>query len=139
MILDAQALIGAAAPQEKRAHHVQRILWQNRLLIENDVGVGQINGEDRIVIADVGAEQQRLLAVEQNLQLRQVTRVVKKQAVGAARRRADIGIAVDDRKTVAVFQRAAGPRRCSGPRYIERGFLEIFGRGATCGPTGRDG
>ena len=45
VVLNAQALIGGTAPEEQRAHDVQHVLGQHKLLIEIDVGVGQVDGE----------------------------------------------------------------------------------------------
>jgi hypothetical protein len=53
VVLDTQALVGGAAPEKKRAHDVQHILRLRELLIDIDVGIGQVDGEDGVVIADV--------------------------------------------------------------------------------------
>ena len=45
-------------------------------------GIGQIDGEDGIVVADVGAQQQRLHAVDQQLETREIARVAMENAVG---------------------------------------------------------
>ena len=52
VVLDAQALVGGAAPEKKRSHDVQHVLGQHQLLIEIDVGIGQIDGENGVVVAD---------------------------------------------------------------------------------------
>ena len=51
MVLHAQALIGGATPEKKRAHDVQHILRERELLVEIDVGIGQVDREDRVVVS----------------------------------------------------------------------------------------
>ena len=53
VVLHAQALIDGAAPKKKRAHDVQDVLWQHERVIEIDVGVGQVDGENGVVVADI--------------------------------------------------------------------------------------
>src|SRR5262249_61091513 len=84
MVLNPQTLIGRVAREKNRAYDVQGVLGQNEVMLEIDVGIGQIDGQLRIVVAHVGAEQQRLRAVEQKLEMREKTRVAMKEPVGAA-------------------------------------------------------
>jgi len=53
VVLHAKALIGDAVQQEYRAHDVQYVLRLHQFLIEIDVGVGQIDNEDGVVVAHV--------------------------------------------------------------------------------------
>ena len=68
VIADAEALIDGPAPEEKCAHDVQRVFRQNQALVEINVRIGEIDGEHRIVVAHIRAEQQKLHAVEQKLE-----------------------------------------------------------------------
>ena len=73
------------------------------LLIEKDVGIGQIDDEDGVVIADVRAKQQRLQAVEQYFEVREIAGVAKKDPVRSTRRRADVGVTVEHGEAVALL------------------------------------
>ena len=57
VVLQPDALIGRAAPQEDRAHDVQQVLLQHNAALAIDVGVGQVDRQSRIVVAQVRAEQ----------------------------------------------------------------------------------
>ena len=52
VVLDAQALVSRAAPEKQRSHDVQHVLGQHQLLVEIDIGIGQIDGENGVVVAD---------------------------------------------------------------------------------------
>ena len=56
MVLDAQALIGDAVQEKKRAHHVQHVLGLHNLMIEIHVRVSQVDREEGIVVAHGGAQ-----------------------------------------------------------------------------------
>ena len=82
VVLQAQPLIGGAVQQKKRAHDVQRVFRLHQLAVEVDVRVGQIDGEDGIVVAHVRTEQQSLPAVEQQFEMREMAGVAKENAIG---------------------------------------------------------
>src|SRR5579871_1829100 len=67
VILQTDALIGGAAPQENGAHDVQHIFLQQKPALAVDIGIGEIDGERRIVVAEIGAEQQWLHVLEDKL------------------------------------------------------------------------
>ena len=110
MVLHADALIGRAAPEEDRAHDVQQVLLQHQAALAIDVGIGEIDGQGRIVVAQIGAEQQRLEIVEHELEPRKIARVGIKQAVRPAGGGADVAMAVEHDKGVVVLERATRPR-----------------------------
>ena len=84
VILQSDALIGRTAPQENRPHDVQRILLQRQPAVAVHVGIGEVDGQRRIVVAQIGAEQQRLDVVEHHLQPGQIARIGIEQAIGPA-------------------------------------------------------
>ena len=94
--------------------------------VDIDIRIGQVDGEDGVVVADVGAQQQRLLAVEQQFQTRQIARVAIEDAVRSAGRRADVAMAVEHDEAVAVLEGAARPRGGSGRWNVERGFRSLL-------------
>ena len=127
VILQADALIGGAAPQEDRAHDVQRVLLQHQPAVAVDVGIGEIDGQRRIVVAQIGAEQQRLDVVEHHLEPGEIARIGVEQAVGPAGRGADVAMAVEHDEGVVVLERAARPRRRARHRNVERRFRDVLG------------
>src|SRR4029078_721378 len=76
-------------------------------------------GENRVVVADIGAEQQRLLAVEQHLQVREMAGIREENAVRPAGRCPDVGMAVEHDKAVAMLEGTARPCGGSRPRNVE--------------------
>ena len=68
------------------------------------VGIGEIDGQQRVVLARIGAEQQRPIAIEVKLQLRQMARVVVVEPVRAAAVSCDIAKMVEDGEGVTVLQ-----------------------------------
>jgi len=87
-----------------------------------DVGIGEVDGKRRIVVTQVGAEQQRLHILEHELEPRQITRVGIEQAVGSTGRRADVAVAVEHDEGVIMLERAPRPRRGARHRNIEQRF-----------------
>ena len=128
MVLHAQALIGGTVQKKKRAHDVQHVFRLHEFLILIDVGIGQVDSEDGVVVADIRAQQQRLLAVEQHFQVREIARVAKENAVGPARRCPDIGMAVEHGEAIALLEGAAGPSGGSCSRNVEGSFRNLLDR-----------
>ena len=87
-----------------------------------EIRIGQIDREHGVVVAHVRPEQQRLLAVQRQLEPGEETRVVMEQAVRVAGRGADVAVAVGDDEGIAAFERTA--RAGDGLRRgnIERRF-----------------
>ena len=127
MILQGDALVGRAAPQENRAHDVQRVLLQHQPAVAVHVGIGEVDGQRRIVIAQIGAEQQRLDFVEHHLQPGEIARIGVEQTVRPAGRGADIAMAVQHDEGIVVLERAALPRRRARHRNVERRFRDVLG------------
>jgi hypothetical protein len=82
VILQSDALIGRTAPQENRPHDVQRILLQRQPAVAVHVGIGEVDSQRRIVVAQIGAEQQRLDLVEHHLQPGEIARIGIEKAIG---------------------------------------------------------
>ena len=122
VVLNRQPLIDGVAPEKNRAHDVQGVLRQHQMIVEIHVGIGEVDRQQRVVVAQVGPEQQRLHAVEQQLEMREETGVAVEQPVGAAGRRADIAVAVEHGEGVVVLERAARPRGRARCWNIERRF-----------------
>ena len=128
VVLQTDPLIGRASPQEDRPHDVQRVLAQHDAAIAVDVGIGEIDGQRRIVVAQVGAEQQGLNFVQHHLEPGEIAGIGIEQSVGTADRSADVAMAVEDDEGVVVLQRAPRARRRPRHRNVERRFHCLFSR-----------
>ena len=131
VVLQADALIGRSAPQEYRPHDMQHVLRQHDPFLAVDVRIGEIDGEDRVVVAQVGAEQQGLHVVQQKFEPRQIASVGVEQSVGTSRGRADIAVLVENDEGIVVLQRAPRPRRRAGDRNVEGHFAHHLIDGST--------
>ena len=67
----------------------------------------QFDGQKRVVVACIAAQQDRLPRVDQKLELRQEPGVVMKQAVGASARSADVAMIVDHHERILIFERGS--------------------------------
>jgi len=116
VVAHSKALIGRALPEEDRARDVQQIFLQHDLRATGVVivRIGEVDREQRVVIAHVRAKQQRLPAIEAQFEMREKARVGMIEPVRAARGRADIAEAVGDDEGVAMLERAARARRGRG-------------------------
>src|SRR5689334_237710 len=121
VILQADTLVGSTPPQKDRAHDVQHILFQHETtLVVVDVGIAQVDGQRRIVVTQIGAEQQRLNILEHELKLRQITGVGVEQAVRSTRGRTDIAMTIEDDEGVVVLERTPWPGRRPRHGDVER-------------------
>ena len=125
VIAHVDALVGGALPQEDRACDVDDILVQDDLVAGVDVGIGQVDREQRVVVAHVRAEQQGLRAVQAQFEQREKPRIVVIEPVRSAGRRADVAVAVNHEKCIAMLERAARTRRLCGRRNVERTFRRV--------------
>ena len=102
-----QAFIDPRLPNELRAHDMDRVLRQTQApgRIEK-VGIGQVGGQERVVVLDDRAEQQRPTAVDQKLQAGEVARVLVVDALGAARYGHHVAVMIEHAEGVAVLEGA---------------------------------
>jgi len=126
VILQTHALIGRSTPQEHRSHDVKHVFRQHDPPLAVDVGVGEIDGKRRVVVAQVGAQQQRLHLVQEKFEPRQITGIGIEQAVGTARGRTDITMAVEHDEGIIVLQRTSRSRGRAGHRNIEWRFPDVI-------------
>jgi hypothetical protein len=75
------------------------------------IGVGQIDAQQRVVLVDRGAQQQRSHPPDLKLEPRQVSRVLKEDPLLAEAYRLDVAVAVEDGQGIAVEQ---GEDACVG-------------------------
>ncbi len=132
VVAQRQALERGVAPEEHGAVDMQRVLLQHEALVEIDVRIGEVDVQDRVVVAQVRAEQQQLHAVDQDLEPRHEPRVVAEQPVAAAGRGADVAMRVDQQEGVVVLERSPGPGRRPGRGYVERRLGNRFDLRRAC-------
>ena len=116
MIAHGEALIGAAVPEEHRARDMHDVLLQHDLRAGAIVvvGIGEIDCEQRVVVARVRAEQQRLRPIQAQFEMGEKARIGVIEPVRSTRRRADIAEVVGDDECVTVLERPARTRSRSG-------------------------
>ena len=101
---DADPLDAARVPQDARAVDVDLTAGQGDVPVTHDVGVGEVGIEDRIVDADRGAEEQRAMAEQQQLEPRQEARAVVIHALLARVAGHDVAAGIEDAEAVAVLE-----------------------------------
>ncbi len=107
VVRECQPLEGAGVPQEAGAADVQQVLQDRAAEFGvGDLGVGQVADQDRVVVADRRAQEHRAVAVDGQIEVRQVAGVAVVDALGAARAGEGVAVVVEDREGVAVLQRA---------------------------------
>ena len=127
VIAHAEPLIGGAAPQEDRAQDMHGVLLQHDVLVGHEVRIGQVDGKGGIVVAQVGAQQQRVRGIDQQFQPRQIAGVEMEQAGRAAAGRSDVAAVVEHDECVAVFENARRPgRRLLGGGDVERRLRRLL-------------
>src|ERR1700722_7451621 len=99
---------------------MQRVLLKNDLAIDINGQSGQVGRQESIVVAEAEAQQQRLATVHRKLQVRKKAGIVMKKPVRAGGRYPDVAVAVQHRKGVTVFERAASPCREFRRRDMKR-------------------
>ena len=107
------------APNEHRPRHMQQVFLQDDALVVVDVGIGEIDAEDAVVVGEVRPQEEGLKSVDQQLEMREVAGVAIEQAVRPARRSTDVAVAVEHQEAVVSLHGAPQPRRGLGRRNIE--------------------
>ena len=126
IVADDKTLVRGIAQQKDGAHHMQRVFREDEPIFVIRIGIGEINAQQRVVVADVRAKRQGLRAVEQEFEMREKARVAVEQAVGAAGGSTDIAVAVEHDKGIIVLEHIARPGRRSRCGNIERRLGNII-------------
>jgi hypothetical protein len=69
---------------------MQQVFLKDDALAAIDVRIGEINTEDAVVVGEVRPQEERLEAVDQQLEMREIAGVAIEQAVRPARRSANV-------------------------------------------------
>ena len=104
IIADVQVLVTDPAPEELGAGDVQRAARDRHAAVGRHVRIGQVDGEDGVVLADGRAEEHRPLAAEAEHQAREVAGAVVEQPLLAQPGGADVAEMVEDDERVALFE-----------------------------------
>ena len=131
-IADQQQLVIRRPPYELPAVHINQLALQRAAIDANRIGIGEVDRQQRVVLGLAGAQQQRAIAVEPQLELRQEARVLVIEAVGAARIADHVAKLAQHGKGVAMLQDA-------GSRLVKRaGRLDAKLRIGRAARDGRD-
>src|SRR5690606_34902423 len=105
VVVERDPLVTGAVPQEYGTDDVLRFSLLHEVLAHPDVPVRQVYDERGVVIPQRRAEEDRPPAVDEQAPARQHARVAEVQAIGAPGSRHDIAAIVEQRETLAMFQR----------------------------------
>jgi len=105
---------------------MEHVLLQHDPAISIDVRISEIDRQSRIIIPEVGPEQQRLNLVQHQLQPGEITGIGVEQAVRSARGSANVAMTVEHDKSVVVLERASRSRRGPGHWNVEGRFHYLF-------------
>lgn len=103
-VRDLDDLVEAAGEQRQRPRDVQPAPRQDQVLALTQIGVGEVDGDDLGVAAHGGAQEQRPLAAEAELEVRQVAGAAVEQPLLAAPELARVAAPVEHREGVAGLQ-----------------------------------
>jgi hypothetical protein len=126
VVLHADALIGGAAPPEDRAYDVQHVFLQHDPALTIHIGLGEIDGQRGIVIAQARAGQQRLHFVQRQFEPGEIAGVGVEKTIGSAGGRTDVAMAVEHHERVVMFERTARASGGPGHRCGEWRFRDVF-------------
>ena len=74
-ISQGKAVKQGGTPNEHRPRHMQQVFLQDNALVVVDVGIGEVDAEDAIVVREVRPQKERLKSVDQQLEMRKVAGV----------------------------------------------------------------
>ena len=118
-IMHRDAFMAGAVPKEFGTAHMQGFARQHDLAVLINVGIGEIDGENDIVILHRRGQQQRPLAVDQKLDAGKMPCVVIEKAARRGAGIDDVAQGVEQREGVALFEGAR-------PAFLNRlGSLDV--------------
>ena len=85
-------------------------------MVDKYVRIGQVGGQNRIVIGDIGAQEQGRHAIEAELEAGEEAGIAMKETVRAIGGGPDISMAIEHGKAIAVLERSLRPGRRRGFR-----------------------
>ena len=116
-----EQLVAAGLPQELRARHVEGVLRQDQAVAAEDVRAGQVHVQRQVVGLHRGGKAQRAVALQGEVQAREVARVEVEQPRRAVLDLHHVAELVEHGEAVGVLQRApAGSRQRHHARDQDR-------------------
>ena len=126
-IMDGDALVAGALPEEFRPPDMQGFARQHDGAVLVDIGIGEIHGQDDIVVLHRAGQKQRPLAVDQKLDTRQIARVVVKKTARRQAWRHAITQGIEHGEGVTLLE-GARPALLNGFRRLNMKSRNIFRR-----------
>jgi hypothetical protein len=116
-IVDGDALMAGALPQEFRPPDVQHFARQHNGIALVDVGIGEIDRQHDIVVLHRAGQQQRPLAIDQELDAGKIAGVVVKNPARGKAGIDTIAQSIEHGEAVALLE-SAGPALLNGFRRL---------------------
>ena len=118
--------IHRAAPQEPRPPQMDEVMFDRQPpILAEKVGIGEIAGQHRIIIAHRRTEQDRTQPVHSQIQMREVPGIAMIQALRAARPRNGVAAMVEHGEAFVMFERPGPPFRQRSRRRDEELRLSL--------------
>src|ERR1700722_4182310 len=111
-----KAMEQGGSPNEDRACQMQLVFLKDDTVLIVDVGIGEIDTENAVVIGKVRPQEEGLNAVDQHLEMRKIARVAFEQAVRTARRSTDVAVAIEHEEAVVMLHSGPQPNWGRGCR-----------------------
>src|SRR5262245_30194195 len=109
MVPDGYALVEDAGPQELQPVDMNGVARQPELIIHVNIRICQVDCQQRVVIENGRAQQQRSLAIKPQFQARKKPRIAMIKAVWPAAGRNDISVLIEQREGIAVLESTQPP------------------------------
>jgi hypothetical protein len=116
IVQEANLHVAGGTTEKLQAKNMQRSAGQCCKAVGVAVNIGQVHRQERVVFADVGAQQQRLVLVDVHGELRQMPALGMKKTELGRSDEFDVTEAVEHGKRVAVLQNARAVVRQRGGR-----------------------
>ena len=111
---NAEPLIARAGPEKLRADNLDRVSRKLEFAAREKIGVGQIRRQQRIIVLDIGAEQERPLSVDQDAQIGEEAGVLVKEPFRAAAAGGDVAVMVEHGECIVMLERSRPPLQYGG-------------------------
>ena len=115
VVVHLDPLVTGAVPEELRPRYVEAVPREGRAaLLRRKIGVCEINGENRVIAPDVGAQEHWTRIIDAQLVVRQVARVGVEQTLARPPERDDVAVGIENGKELSVLEDARKPLEITG-------------------------
>ncbi len=92
-------------PEEARSAQVDEVVAEDKpFLVVEEVGIGEIAGERRVVVTQCRRQQHRPLAIDRQVKMREISGIAMKQAFRAAWSGNCVAIVIKGGEGIAVLE-----------------------------------